>query len=284
MPLMPLGRIVIIKKTLYASILIFCLLLTVVGFSSCQGIGVLVGSGTLVTRDQNFQDFTVVEAASAFNVQILYADTFRVTVTADDNIMEHVQISQEGTTLKLGLGPALSYSNLTLKAAITLPVLTALTLSGAARGTVEGFQNASDFSLNLSGGSTGDLDYTRSGNAIFDLTGASRVTGYINAADTTFKLSGASKADIEGSAGDMAIDASGGSVLNLSVFPVHSATVTLSGGSKANIALTGRLSVDLSGGSQLNYEGDAVIDNVSISGGSRLEQTDDSAAESSPAS
>jgi hypothetical protein len=212
-------------------------------------VGWVPGSGNVSTQEFNFSDFTRVEAGSAFQVEIAQSDTFSVSITADDSLFNHIQVSKEGETLRIGLKRAIP-SFRTLRAEITMPELYGLKLSGATRGTVQGFSSSHDF--------------------ILDLSGASKVSGDITAGDADFNVSGASTVQLQGSASDLAIAASGASRAELDNFPVDNADVTLSGASRATVNLDGRLDADLSGASKLSYIGEPTMGDINTSGGSTL--------------
>jgi hypothetical protein len=116
-----------------------------------------------------------------------------------------------------------------------------------------------------------------------ELSGASRVAGDITASgDAQFNLSGASRVELEGSANDMLIDASGASRLELADFPVHNTNVSLSGASDATVNLDGRLDANLSGASNLSYIGEPTMGDIDISGGSELENIEPPCPSPSP--
>ena len=238
---------------------------------SGQVVGRVVGSGNLVTEEMDFSDFTIVEVGSAFEVEITQSDSYSVSITADDNLLDYIQVSKTGDTLTIGLKSGYSYQSLTLRAKITMPELYELELSGATRGSVEGFSSSHRFILGLSGASSLDMFDMSAGDIEIDLSGASRVTGDITASgDAPFTLSGASTIELEGTANDLLIGASGASNLELSDFHVHNANVNLSGGSRATVNLDGRLDAELSGGSHLHYIGEPTLGDINTSGGSTV--------------
>jgi hypothetical protein len=212
--------------------------------------GVLVGSGNLETENYTFTNFTQVEISSAFEFQITQSSSYSINVTADDNVIDYVQVSQEGQTLKIRVGTIRSFTRVTLKAFVSMPQLGGLTVSGASRGTV------SDFS------STEDLDIT--------VSGASRVTGDITAGDVEFDVSGASTIQLEGSANDIIATVSGASLFKLDDFIVNDADVNISGASTGTINLNGRLDANVSGASTLLYIGDPTMGTINVSGASTL--------------
>jgi hypothetical protein len=212
--------------------------------------GALIGSGNLETEEYAFTDFTKVEIGSAFEFEIEQSSSYSINVTADDNVMDYVRVSQDGQTLKIGLRRVIWVGLVTLRASVTMPQLHGLTASGASRGTV------SDFS------STEDLDIT--------VSGASRLTGDITAGDVEFDISGASTIQLEGSANDMVADVSGASSFNLDDFTVNNADVDFSGASSGTINLSGRLDADLSGASRLWYIGEPTMGTIDTSGASTI--------------
>ena len=235
----------IIIVAIVAAAAVICTLLIVRGWP-----GGLIGSGNLETEEYAFTNFTEVEISSAFEFEIQQSSSYNISVTADDNVMEYIQVSKDGQTLKIGLGTVSWFGPVTLRASVTMPELSDLTVSGASRGDIY------DFS------STEDLDIT--------VSGASRVNGDITAGNVEFDISGASTIQLEGSANDMVASVSGASRFNLGGFTVNNANVNFSGASSGTVNLDGRLDADLSGASRLWYIGEPTMGDINTSGASTL--------------
>jgi len=213
--------------------------------------GSLVGSGNLETEEYAFTDFTEVEIGSAFEFEIEQSSSYSISVTADDNIMDYIRVSQVGQTLKIGL--ALFHpigGHVTLRASVTMPELLGLTASGASRGDISGFSSTEDLEIKVSG--------------------ASRVNGDITAGNVEFGISGASTIQLEGSANNMDATASGASHLNLDDFIVNDADINFSGASSGTVNLNGRLDANLSGASNLRYIGEPTMGDINTSGASTV--------------
>jgi len=235
----------IIISVIVAAVAVICTLLIVRGWP-----GGLIGSGNLETEEYAFTNFTKVEISSAFEFEVNQSSSYSINVTADDNVMDYVRVSQVGQTLKIGLGTVTWLGPVTLRASVTMPQLSGLTVSGASRGDIY------DFS------STEDLDIT--------VSGASRVNGDITAGNVEFDISGASTIQLEGSANDMVASVSGASSFNLGGFTVNNADVNFSGASSGTINLDGRLDADLSGASRLWYIGEPTMGDINTSGASTI--------------
>jgi hypothetical protein len=238
------------KKTIIISVIVAAVAITCTVLILRGWPGDLIGSGNLKTEEYAFTNFTKVEIGSAFVFEVNQSSSYSINVTADDNVIDYVQVFQVGQTLKIRLGTLRFLGPTTLRASVTLPQLHGLTVSGASRGTV------SDFS------STEDLDIT--------VSGASRLTGDITAGNVEFDISGASSIQLEGSANDMVADVSGASSFNLGDFIVNNADVDLSGASSGTVNLDGRLDADLSGASRLWYIGEPTMGTIDTSGASTI--------------
>ncbi len=214
------------------------------------GHGRTAGSGHVVTEQREFTDFTALDLENIFDTEVVQSDSFSVTITADDNLQERVKVSKDGEILKLRLERR-RFHHITLKAKITMPVLSGLDLDGLSRVTVTGFKSSQDLHL--------------------DLSEASSLTGDIEAGDVVIEVSDASAVTLAGSASTLTLDASGRSRVNLADFTVNEASVELSGFSLATVSASERLDpVDLSGDSRLEYLGDPTFGEIDTSGDSAI--------------
>ncbi len=193
--------------------------------------GTMVGSGIMTTQHENFANFTAVSISDGFKFTITQSDSYGVSVTIDNNLVNYVQFTQAGNTLSVGLSPNYSYQSYSAKVDITMPDLSQVSISGGSTGMATGFSSSHDCLVSASGGSTMTMS---------------------------------------GSAGSLSIEASGGSQLNLGGFQVTNVYVDISGGSEATVSVSGSLDGVASGGSQVFYLGNPTSVNVSTSGGSAV--------------
>ncbi len=283
------------KKILLAG-LVMALLLTT-ALAGC--VVVKKDAGDLETRSYDLSGFTAVDIGSAFDYEVVRGDAYAVAVTADSDLFDYIEVEQYGATLKVGTEavhwPKIVWNPTRLRVKITMPRLTGLGISGAAIGDVSGFDAGDDLEVSvsgasrlnlydtavgeadfdLSGASDVDLDMTAGGDAAFVLSGASDLDGDLTAGgDIDLDLSGASRLELRGAARNARLDASGASHLDMDSFAVNDAAVAFSGASRGVIRLDGRLDVDLSGASYLDYIGKPQLGAFDVSGGSELESRD----------
>ena len=145
--------------TVTLGIVVF-LTIPLTGCVVCPGWVPLLGPAPAVTGSQNmatweydFADFTSVNVSSAFTVDITRSDSYRVSITANENLLDYLDVRQVGKTLYIGLKRAI-YTNTRQEATITLPELRKLGLSGASRGSLSGFSSTGHLEFDVSGASS----------------------------------------------------------------------------------------------------------------------------------
>jgi hypothetical protein len=233
--------------------ILFVLLLAVTLLAACANVSI-TGSGNVVTEEESISDFDKVDASHGFKVDVSQGDTFRVIIRADDNVMEHVDVSKSGDKLKIGLKPRRSYNlkDTTLEAEVTMPALVGLNLSSGSRVNITGFNSAADLDAELSSGS--------------------HLRGDIEAGDVNFDLSSGSGMALSGSAQDLKLNASSGGQIDLGDFSVMNADVEMSSGGAATVNVSGTLNVDASSGSDVTYVGNPTLGDIETSSGASVER------------
>lgn len=243
-----------------------------VGAGGCGQVdNVVVGSGNLTTQELDLADFTKIEISHVFQARVTRSDSFSVSLTVDDNVLEYVTVRRSGSTLFVYLESGCTYIRTTKIIEITMPSLDRMSLSGASQGEVSGFRSSTSLELEASGASSFDIDDVKAGDTTFEVSGASYILGDIEIADGVFNVSGASAVDLEGYAGDVSIVASGASRVDLADFLLSSATISVSGASGATINASDGIEGNVSGASVLTYIGNPALD-INKSGDSTINQ------------
>ena len=212
------------------------------------GLASVEGSGEIVTLRPDLTGFTEVSASHGARAHIARGDDYSVVVRIDDNLQDHLRIVVEDGRLHIGMTSLLNISNRSFEVDVTMPDLTAVTASGGARATLDGFDVEHAMEARVSGGA--------------------RLTGTLGADSLSMTTSGGARADLSGSAESVTLR--GGSRANLSTFDAGSVDVSLSGGSRADVYATRALTGGVSGGASLTYDGGASTVDVGRSGGGRV--------------
>jgi len=258
-------------KRLILVIALITVLLSGSILAGCTRVLISDKNSPATTQDYNFTDFTGIEIGNAFELEVTPSDTYKVTITASESILEHIDVSKVGSVLIIDMDKWLFNWHSTPKVTITMPSLQSLELSGASKGNVRGFKSTNDFDLILSGASNLDIDM-ETGNFVSEISGASKLIGYIKASSSSIDLSGASEVKLEGSGGNIVLNGSGASNATLRSFTVNDADIELSGASDTSLFISGRMDVSLSGASSLEYGGNPTLGILDITGASEIKQ------------
>jgi hypothetical protein len=260
------------KRNIVAIASLAALLLAVTG---CEFFPPIHGSGFPVTRSLSVTGFSRIQADTGFRITVIPDAVYSVSVTCDDNIVTYLVADEYSGTLRLGLQPGYSYSQVILSAVIHMPALTSLSLSGAAQARVDaGLSSVTSATVSLSGGSMASIAAYTCGPLTVDASGASTVTfATLAATSLTAVLSGASSLTASGTAPTESLALSGASSAHLEGLASSLAGVNLSGASRAWVnAGSGLINLNASGGSVLYHTGSPTIAIGDLSGGSSIVQ------------
>ncbi len=263
-------------KRLILTVLAVFILLPALLTGCEEGGPIRIGSTEeVITEELEFSDFTEVDVSSAFEVEITRSDNFSVIISAEESLYDYVEVTKSGNKLKVYLNPRHIFTDFTigaktLKAEITMPVLTNLVVSGASSGTITGFKSKNDLELNVSGASTLEIVDCGMNDATFEISGASKLSGNMTADDMEIDISGASKVGLSGSGDKLSTEVSGASNLDMEKFILQSGDLDISGASEATLNIKGTVDAELSGASRLYFYGNPVIGDLDVSGASTV--------------
>ena len=252
------------------------------------------------TKEFNLNGFTGIDASWIYQVELVQASRHAVRVDAPDFLMPFLKAEVRGGILILSVGDlprdvrrrVENGGRNQVRAFVSMPDLTVLRMSGAAKLTAKGtFSSRKDFELRISGATSvqglsvraAQADINASGAAKFNLDGKfDKVTVYgsgsLNATvsadirtvdlhlsgatklslngklgDVTLGGSGAANIEISGSIEDLDAECSGAAKLNADQAPARRVKVAFSGAANGKVDVRDELSVTLSGASRLNY-------------------------------
>ena len=231
--------------------------------------------GNMSTKEFNLSGFSRISVKFAMEIEIVRSDSYSVSVSGNVVHVNNINMTQEGDRLAIGyninLASIVAAPFFRIHTRIALPELRELNISGAARGSVKGFNSPNEFALCVSGASRLDISEMSIGDMKWDLSGASGIKGQIKAAgNVDIHVAGASRIDLKGSARDIIVDATGASHIDLGEFPAHNARFKLTGASHSIVNLDGKLDVSLDGASRVEYDGQPTMGEVRVTGASSL--------------
>jgi hypothetical protein len=211
----------------------------------------IIGSGRSASKSWNIADFTALKVEDGFRAEITKGNRFSVTTSADDNVIEHVQVEKDGDTLTVRLTPKVNvHRKRPLTAAFTLPVLRALILRDTSKAVLEGFRSEASLKLLLADGSAAE--------------------GRLDVAKADFQVRDGSTLAFAGTAQEARLSVHDRSHLKLQDFVVGDAKVTLAHSSGAIIDVRKTLKYELSTDSRLEFAGEPPVITGSKSTGATI--------------
>jgi len=230
------------------------------------------GSGNIITSDYDIDDFNNIKSSNNFEVSIEQADTYKVEIYCDDNILEYLDVKKQNGTLVIGLEELHNYQNITLEAKVSVPDLERIEGTGSSEINLEnGLVLEHDFELILSGASSLKGNFQTQDMKV-RLSGASKASGTFTVDDLILSLVGASDVSFKGSGSDLKCNLAGSSDAELFGLAVNNAHVILEGASISSINVDSEIILDASGSSTLFYKGNGIIESINLSGDSKVEK------------
>jgi hypothetical protein len=196
----------------FSAFIILCLILD----SACSKVQ---GSEKLLTEKRTLNGFTAIDASNAIEVEITQSDMYSVEVQADDNIIADVITTVENGTLKIEMKKGEHFTNSTVLVKVSIPKLTAISLSGASHGAVK----------------------------------------QVKAEKLDLLISGASKLIATGDVSELNTVISGASRLDAKELISKDASVECHGASTAHIFANASLKINANGASKVTYSGKAIV-------------------------
>lgn len=206
------------------------------------------------TRKFDINNFSEVEVGWGMHVQISQSGQYSVEVKAEDKDFKYLKVEKKGNALKVYIDKRNYNKQGEVYITLTMPSLSAVTLSGGAEGKIDMNEPDEQFTAELSGGA--------------------QLKGDLECSDIRMDLSGGSQVTLNGKAGNLSADGSGGSIFHLKDMNVKNVDADLSGGTIVYVSMNGKLNVEASGGSLVKYYGHPDIGEMNFSGGAGISQGD----------
>src|SRR4030042_3553494 len=90
-------------KKLILSIALITILASVLILTGCNRVLISEKNGPTTTQNYDFTDFTGIEIGHAFKLEVTYADTYKVTITAAKSVLDRIEVKKVGSTLVIDM-------------------------------------------------------------------------------------------------------------------------------------------------------------------------------------
>lgn len=204
-------------------------------FSSCQFTNgrSITGSGHITTETRNVGEFKGISVSNALEVEVEQADSFGVTVEADDNLQQYIVTKVENGILVIQT-EINSFNNVEAKRIkVRMPVISSLEASSAS--------------------SIKSINTLKTEKLFADASSAAEINIDVEADDLTCNSSSASSVNIKGKALKFKTESSSGSEIEAYDLLANDVTAEASSGSSISIHPILTLNADASSGGSINY-------------------------------
>lgn len=202
------------------------------------------GHGKVGVKDYDVAAFTALDVAAPIDVDVTIGNVSKPTVSIKgyENLLGKITCTVENGVLKIEKdGIFTLYTDKDIKAAITVPSLSVLTIHGTSEAKIHGSITGSSFVLDIKGAGDVTIDEINTNSFITKVSGAGDLDvkkGIVNTAE--FNVTGA---------GD--IDAFGLQIKDLNA--------DLSGAGDIEVSVSGSLNANINGAGSVNYKGNPTI-------------------------
>lgn len=227
------------------------------------------GKGEVITESRDKSGFTEISNEIEATVYITQGAEFAVTVEAQSNLIQEVVTRVTGNTLEIYSEHCIG-SGEPVIVRVTLPVLSAVDVSGSGAVFVQSAFNTSSFAIDVSGsGSLTGIDSIFAGDVQLDVSGSGSINMILATTSVTADISGSGSITLGGYGSSINQEISGSGKMHNYGFLVANAYVSISGSGNLELNATDLIDGDISGSGDIYYKNTPVI-NVDISGSGSL--------------
>ncbi len=225
------------KRFIILSILFSILL------SSCHFFGGkrIRGNGKITTQNRTVNAFTSVDVRGAIDVYVKQDSVVSVKIEADENLLEYVQVTVDGSTLDIREEKGYNLKSAKgIKVYVSGPSFKHFEASGACDIYSENQINSTE-------------------PISIDLSGACDVKMELKTPAIDVDLSGAGKITLKGETKDFDVDGSGSTNVRCFELMTENTRVEMSGAGDAEVFASLKLDVHVSGAADVKYKGNAAV-------------------------
>jgi hypothetical protein len=205
------------------------------------------GDGNVSAETRTASNFNSISVSDAVDVYVSQDSTYSVRIETDKNLMEYVEISEEGGVLDIGIKKGVNTKpSKGINVFVSAPEFRKLSASGAC-----------DIVSTTRLTSTGSLSVkvTGAGEAVLD----------VSVPTVNVDLTGASKLRMKGETKELDVDGTGSSDIECFDLMAENVSVSITGAGDASVFASVNLDVRVTGSGSVKYKGSPSV-NQKISG------------------
>lgn len=204
------------------------------------------GSLNVVTEKREVTAFNAIDASGGINVELVQGPEIGLTIEADDNLIEFIEIEVTDSVLKIRLREKIG-DHKAIEVKVDFVSIEAIRASAGAKVSSESPIVGKALKFETSSGAISRLNLEFESIAIEASSGA--------------------QAELSGTAGQLMLQSSTGAIIEALGLKAENASVKSSSGAINNVSASNELSMEASSGAIVNYQGQPVIKNQKTSSG-----------------
>lgn len=231
------------------SFLALLLCLPVISCAQWDSRDKIKGNGKMETKNITTGNYDSVRVSGFFDVELVSGDEGKITVKAEENLIEHIEVKLDGSTLKIavekGYSLAPSHGH-DVKITVPFESLSEVSLAGSGDVATKNPIKASEFKTTLSG--SGDLKLE------------------INAKEVTGEVTGSGDMTLKGKADTFKCSVVGSGDLNASGLESDNAYAKVTGSGDCKVKCSEFLEARIVGSGDIQYYGDPKKKDTKVTG------------------
>lgn len=235
------------KRTFSLLALLLCL--PFIGCAQWDSRDKIKGNGKMETKNITTDNYDAVRVSGFFDVELISGDEGKITVKAEENLIEHIEIQLDGSTLKIAVekGYSLSPSHgHDVKITVPFESLSEVSLAGSGDVTTKNAIKANEFKSSLSG--SGDLKLE------------------VNAKEVTGEVTGSGNMTLKGKADTFKCSVVGSGDMNATALESNNAYAKVTGSGDCKVYSSDFLEARVVGSGDIHYYGDPKKKDTKVTG------------------
>lgn len=243
----------LLRRTLFtgASALALTFSAAAIGWSFTWGSGETVrGDGKMARETRDLSGFEAISLAGHFEVKVRQADSTRVQLEAEGNLLPYIETrvgeGRHGKTLEIGFKRGYNVqSREPIRVEVDLPMLRSLGIAGSGKASVESMKTEQ---LRLAVAGSGSVNAPQ-----------------VDASKLTLSIAGSGDIDVGGKAAEMDVSIAGSGDVRARELTGEAVKVSISGSGDAEVHAKQRLKVSIAGSGDVRYRGEPQME-TSVAG------------------
>jgi hypothetical protein len=206
-------------------------------------------SGNVIKQDREINDFTGIKAAGPIDVEVKQAGNYKVTLEADDNIMDLIIVRREGNSLLVKLRDNVHIKNTsTIQVYVEMPHLKSVDVAGSGNIKSVGVIDNND-----------EIDV--------DIAGSGDVYLEVRTPKVSSSVAGAGKTHIVGETRNLKVDIAGSGDVDAAKLKCEEADVNIGGSGNVKVFASLKLDISIAGSGDVVYYGSPEISKSVVGSG-----------------